>query len=339
MSVLASAVDLPDPTVADLISARPQFSMHAMDGLLLDGVPLNAVADALGTPVWVYSAATMRARYAAFTSALQEASLECHIHYAVKANDLLAVLRVLANAGAGADVVSEGELMRAREAGISADRIVFSGVGKSTGELRLALAEDIAQINVESGEELEMLSAIAAGMGQAARIALRINPDIDAGTHSKITHRPRARQVRNPVRRCRFVICPRKRTARHPAGRLGGAYRQPDWLDRAVSRAYGRLAALVRELRGAGHSVTHRGLRRRTRHRVPQSTYCQPDGPGGRVARCVQGSGRQADCRTRTMAGRTGRRVARLCAAGQECRAPVRGARRRHERPAPSRVV
>lgn len=253
--MLASAVDLPEPTGADLLSARPQFTMHAMDGLLLDGVPLNAVADALGTPVWVYSAATMRARYSAFASALQEASLDCHIHYAVKANDLLAVLRVLANAGAGADVVSEGELMRAREAGIPADRIVFSGVGKSAGDLRLALAEDIAQVNVESGEELEMLSAMAAGIGRAVRIALRINPDIDAGTHSKIsTGRARDKfgipfgdAVSLYARASELPGVRPVGLAVHIGSQIGsiGPYRE----------AYGRLAALVRELRSAWHSV------------------------------------------------------------------------------------
>ncbi len=253
--MLASAVDLPEPSGADLLSARPQFTMHAMDGLLLDGVPLNAVADALGTPVWVYSAATMRARYLAFASALHEASLDCHIHYAVKANDLLAVLRVLANAGAGVDVVSEGELMRAREAGIPADRIVFSGVGKSAGDLRLALAEDIAQVNVESGEELEMLSARAAGIGRAARIALRINPDIDAGTHSKIsTGRARDKfgipfgdAVSLYARASELPGVQPVGLAVHIGSQIGsiGPYRE----------AYGRLAALVRELRSAGHSV------------------------------------------------------------------------------------
>jgi diaminopimelate decarboxylase len=119
--------------------------------------------------------------------ALSDAGVNAHIHYAVKANDRLAVLRLLAAEGAGADVVSEGELRRAREAGIPAGNIVFSGVGKTERELRFALTEGIAQINVESAEELEMLSAIAAATGHAAQVALRINPDVDAGTHAKIT--------------------------------------------------------------------------------------------------------------------------------------------------------
>ncbi len=161
--------------------------MHAMDGLLIDDVPLNAIADAVGTPAWVYSASAMRRRYRMLASALAAADLDAHVHYAMKANDRLAVLRLFAAEGAGADVVSEGELLRARQAGIPAERIVFSGVGKSEREMRLALAEDIAQINVESAEELDALSTLATAMGRRARVALRVNPDVDAGTHAKIS--------------------------------------------------------------------------------------------------------------------------------------------------------
>ena len=182
-----SAPDTPEPTAAELIAARPHLTMHAMDGLVIDDVPLNAVADEVGTPVWVYSASAMRRRYRMLAGALSDAGLDAHIHYAMKANDRLAVLRLFAAEGAGVDVVSEGELRRAREAGVAAERIVFSGVGKSERELRLALTEEIAQINVESAEELDMLSALAAGMGRTARITLRVNPDVDAGTHAKIT--------------------------------------------------------------------------------------------------------------------------------------------------------
>jgi diaminopimelate decarboxylase len=183
----AATFDGPDPTVAEQIAARPWLSMHAMDGLILDDVPLNRVADEVGTPTWVYSAATMRARYRALTTALADARLDAQVHYAVKANGHLAILRLFSREGAGADVVSEGELLRARAAGIPGSRIVFSGVGKSTRELRLALTEDLAQINVESAEELAMLSAIAAQTGRTARVALRVNPDVDAGTHAKLT--------------------------------------------------------------------------------------------------------------------------------------------------------
>jgi diaminopimelate decarboxylase len=176
-----------DPSVEDLIAARPWLRYNALDGLLVDGVPLNVIADAVGTPTWVYSAATIRARLHALTAAMTEAGLDTHIHYAVKANDSRAVLALFGEQGAGADVVSGGELLKARRAGIPASRIVYSGVGKSPAELRLALAEDIGQINVESAEELVALSALATEAGRTARVALRVNPDIDAGTNDKIT--------------------------------------------------------------------------------------------------------------------------------------------------------
>lgn len=182
-----AASEQPDPAIADLIAARPHLSYHARDGLLLEGVPLFHIARDLGTPSWVYGAGTISARLATLRSALTGAGLNAHIHYAVKANDHLAILRLMGSGGAGADVVSEGELLRARQAGIPASEIVFSGVGKSARELRLALSEDIAQINVESAEELDMLSALAAAMGRTARVALRVNPDVDAGTHAKIS--------------------------------------------------------------------------------------------------------------------------------------------------------
>ena len=185
MAAPAALPDQPEPTPAELIAARPHLHMHASDGLLLDGVPLIAIAQSLGTPAWVYSAPTMRARLAELTAAF--AGTGTHIHYAVKANDHLAVLRLFGQGGAGADVVSEGELRRARRAGIPAGRIVFSGVGKTAAELRLALAEDIHQINVESPAELTTISQIATAMGRIAPVALRINPDVDAGTHAKIT--------------------------------------------------------------------------------------------------------------------------------------------------------
>jgi diaminopimelate decarboxylase len=176
-----------DPTPAELIAARPALAMHAMDGLAFADVPLNAIADAIGTPTWVYAAPVMRRRIRALAAALAGAGLDAAIHYAVKANDHLAVLDVFARQDAGADVVSEGELLRARQAGIPASRIVFSGVGKSPRELQLAIAEGIAQINIESAEELDAVAAVAAGMGRSACVALRINPDVDADTHAKIT--------------------------------------------------------------------------------------------------------------------------------------------------------
>jgi len=135
----------------------------------------------------VLSAGSIRARLASLRAALDGAGLPAQIHYAVKANDHLAILRLVARAGAGADVVSGGELRRALLGGIPAAAIVFSGVGKAEWEMRLALEAGVGQLNVESAEELAMLSAIAASLGRTAPVALRINPDVDAGTHAKIT--------------------------------------------------------------------------------------------------------------------------------------------------------
>ena len=174
---------LGDPTAAELIAARPGLRAHLLDGLLFDGIPLAGIAARHGTPCWVIGADTLRRRMRLLAQAMDGIA----IHYAVKANDHLAVLGLVAEAGLGADVVSGGELLRALRAGIPAGRIVFSGVGKTRAELVLALAHDIAQINLESAEELGLPSSLAAESGRSARVALRVNPDVDAGTHGKIS--------------------------------------------------------------------------------------------------------------------------------------------------------
>ena len=176
-----------DPTCGELLARRPALRLHAMDGLVLEGVPLAAIADAVGTPVWVMAAGTLRARLATLRRAFDP--LGAHVHYAVKANDHLAILRLMAAGGAGADVVSGGELRRALQAGVAPDRIVFSGVGKTPDELALAASSGIAQVNVESAAELDMLAAAAGrrAVRRPVRVALRVNPDVDAGTHAKIT--------------------------------------------------------------------------------------------------------------------------------------------------------
>lgn len=152
--------------------------------LYAEGVAVAHVAEAVGTPFYLYSAGAMRAQYRAFAAAFAaEAPLIC---YAVKANSNQAVLRLFATLGAGADVVSEGELRRALAAGIPPERIVFSGVGKTRDELNAALAADIHQINVESVSELRLLSDLAAAQGRKARVAIRVNPDVAARTHRDI---------------------------------------------------------------------------------------------------------------------------------------------------------
>jgi len=148
-------------------------------------VPLAAIADAVGTPFYCYSTATLERQYTEFRDAL--AAHEPLICYAVKANGNLAIIRTFAGLGAGADVVSVGELKRALAAGVAPEKIIFSGVGKSAEEIRTAVETDIFQINVESVPELTLLSEIATAQGKQVNIALRVNPDVDANTHEKIT--------------------------------------------------------------------------------------------------------------------------------------------------------
>jgi diaminopimelate decarboxylase len=161
-----------------------EFFRYRGGQLHAEDVPIAEIAAAVGTPFYLYSAARLAALYDRFAGAFApEKPLIC---FAVKANSNLAVLRVLAGLGAGADVVSEGELHRALAAGIPPQRIIFSGVGKTHGELEAALAADIHQINVESIAELRRLSAVATARGATAPVAIRVNPDVDALTHAKI---------------------------------------------------------------------------------------------------------------------------------------------------------
>ncbi|MBI1208231.1 MAG: diaminopimelate decarboxylase [Azospirillum sp.] len=150
-----------------------------------EAVALAAIAEAVGTPCYVYARAALEVGYRAFAEAF--ADDDVGLCYALKANGNLAVIRTLARLGAGADVVSEGELRRALAAGIPPDRIVFSGVGKTRAEMAAALDAGIHQLNVESLPELEALSEVASGRGQTAAIAIRVNPDVDARTHAKIS--------------------------------------------------------------------------------------------------------------------------------------------------------
>jgi len=157
-----------------------------IDGQLhAEGVPLTRIAKEAGTPTYVYSTATLVHHYRAFADAF--AGQNAIICYAVKANSNQAVITTLAREGAGADVLSEGELRRAIAAGVPAAKIVFSGVGKSAHEITLALEAGVGQINVESEPELELISELAHGRGATAPIAVRVNPDVDAKTHEKIT--------------------------------------------------------------------------------------------------------------------------------------------------------
>ncbi len=148
-------------------------------------VPIPQIADAVGTPFYCYSTATLTRHYQVFAEALS--GLNATICFAVKSNANLAVIRSLVNLGAGCDVVSGGELQLALKAGVAPEKIVFSGVGKTVAELELAVSVGIGQINVESEAELEMLSRVATAAKKTMRVALRVNPDVDSGGHDKIT--------------------------------------------------------------------------------------------------------------------------------------------------------
>jgi diaminopimelate decarboxylase len=161
-------------------------SFHYQHGeMYAENVPLAAIAEAIGTPVYVYSSAALEAAYRDYAEAFS--GLETTVCYAVKANDSLAVLRTLSQLGCGADVVSGGELRFAMAAGIPAKRIVFSGVGKTRDEMAFALDQGVMQINVEVASELEVLSELATARGVTAPVAIRINPDVDAGTIAQIS--------------------------------------------------------------------------------------------------------------------------------------------------------
>jgi diaminopimelate decarboxylase len=153
--------------------------------LAIDELPLSRIADEIGTPFYAYSTAAIERRFRQFAGAFL--GTPAQICYSVKANPNLAVIASLGRLGAGADVVSEGEFRRALAAGIAGNRIIFSGVGKTEAELEFALAHDVHQINVESLPELEMLNAVAKRLGRIAPMAIRVNPDVDARTHAKIT--------------------------------------------------------------------------------------------------------------------------------------------------------
>ena len=172
-------------------------AMHAED------VALATIADAVGTPFYCYSSAAIERSFEAFRSAFGGQNIA--LSYAMKANSNQAVLTTLAKLGAGMDVVSEGELKRARAAGVPGERIIFSGVGKTLAEMNLGLDEKIHCFNVESEPELEVLSRAASSRGAVAPIAIRVNPDVDARTHAKIATGKSENKFGVPISRARDV--------------------------------------------------------------------------------------------------------------------------------------
>jgi len=221
------------------------------DGSLrYDGVSVADLAAAVGTPAYVYNAGAIRRRYAELTGAL--ASLPHQIQYSVKANCCLAVLRVLRDLGSGCDIVSLGELRRALAAGFNVERIVFSGVGKTAGELAEACAVGIGQINIESMEELEALAGTAAAVGRPVRVGIRVNPDITVDTHPFITTGTAAAKFGIPPDQ---VLEAARRIAKHPEMELAGIAMHvgSQLLDPApYVKGATTLADLVRSIRDAG---------------------------------------------------------------------------------------
>ncbi len=221
--------------------------------LCAEDVPLSKIAEDIGTPVYVYSAATFTRHYHAFADACKD--MDSLIAYSVKANSNLAVLSLLGKLGAGADVVSGGELQRALQAGIAAEKIVFSGVGKSKDEIRAALSAGIFQFNVESRSELRALNQVAGDMGVIAPVAIRINPDVDAGGHAKISTGKAENKFGIDIKIARQVY---KTIAELPNVKaLGVDMHIGSQIDSLApfEKAIDKLLALVSDLRADGHDI------------------------------------------------------------------------------------
>lgn len=225
--------------------------LHAED------VDLGALAERAGTPLYVYSTATLERHYRVFAQAFPSEAL---IAYSVKANGNLAVLKTLARQGAGADVVSGGELAKALRAGISPQRIVFSGVGKTKAEMARALEAGIHQFNVESEPELEALSEVARELGKTAPVAIRLNPDIDSRSHAKISTGGAEVKFGVPWGRARSAY---RLAASLPALAIVGVDvhigSQITELE-PFEAAFGKLAQLIADLRSDGHTITRADL-------------------------------------------------------------------------------
>ena len=222
--------------------------------LCCEDVPLAEIAAAVGTPVYVYSTATMCRHVEALRSALEPLG-DPLIAYAVKANPNSAVIATLAKAGLGADVVSGGEYRRARAAGVPGEKVVFSGVGKTEEEMRLALEGGLYQFNVESVAEAEMLAAVASNLGRTAPVAFRVNPDVGAGGHAKITTGAAENKFGIAMG---DALAAYARAAELPglavqgvAVHIGSQLTSLDPLERAFSR----VGELIGELRAAGHDI------------------------------------------------------------------------------------
>ena len=225
--------------------------------MFVEDVPLSRIAAEVGTPVYVYSRATFTRHAEAFRAGLAPVGNPVHLAYAIKANPNLAVLRVMAQAGYGADVVSAGEMLRALAGGIPAADIVFSGTGKSRAELAAALDARIGQFNIELEEEGVVLGAMAAERGLTADAVLRVNPDVDAGTHAKISTGKKDNKFGVPITEARAIFERLSAVAginlRGVAIHIGSQLTTLEPLE----AAYARIGELVADLRAGGHAITH----------------------------------------------------------------------------------
>lgn len=226
-------------------------SLHA------EGVDLQRIAAEVGTPVYVYSTSTIERHYKLFEAAVKKTAPagKTHVFYAMKANGNLGVLRTLGALGAGIDTVSEGEVRKALAAGIPPEKIVFSGVGKSEQELRFAVEAGIYQVNIESESELDLLSRVSASLGKRQEAVFRVNPDIGAGGHAKITTGSSENKFGVSFEEVGRLYA---RAANMPGVRImglavhiGSQIREID----AFEAAYGKMVALVGSLKGEGHRV------------------------------------------------------------------------------------
>ena len=223
-----------------------------------EAVSLVDLAEAVGTPFYCYSSATLERHYRLFAGLFADVpSLVC---YALKANSNQAVIATLARLGAGADVVSGGELKRARAAGVPADKITFSGVGKTEPELALAIDEGVLCVNVESEPELALLSAVAVQKGRTVNVSVRVNPDVDAHTHAKIATGKAENKFGIPISRARDVYAAAARlTGLRVTGvdmHIGSQITELKPFD----DAFALLSDLVQALRADGHSIEHLDL-------------------------------------------------------------------------------
>ncbi|MDP3258471.1 diaminopimelate decarboxylase [Bosea sp. (in: a-proteobacteria)] len=228
------------------------------DGALFaEEVDLRRIAEAVGTPVYVYSSATIERHYRLYAEAMNRAAGggKAHVFYAMKANGNLGVLKTLASLGAGADTVSEGEVRKALAAGFPPEKIVFSGVGKAESELRFAVEAGIYQVNIETESELDLLSRVASQLGKRQEAVFRVNPDIGAGGHAKITTGSSENKFGVSFEEVGRLYA---RAANLPGVRMMGLALHIGSQIRATEpfeAAYAKMATLVGALRGEGHRV------------------------------------------------------------------------------------